>query len=120
MVQLGHMVSEVRAASNSSVPLYLLRPGPAPEGSCGVDVAGAAGLPPALVSRARALAGRLEAAGRPAKRAQRARSAGSGAAEGGWRDRDVLGTAAALAQRGAADECLPLWRAARRLAGMEA
>ena len=41
------------------VPLHRLLPGPAPEGSCGLQVAQLAGLPRQLISRAHAAAGQL-------------------------------------------------------------
>jgi hypothetical protein len=53
-------------------PRFLLRPGPAPAGSCGVHVAAAAGLPRALVARAAEMAGRMEAEMERAQRARRA------------------------------------------------
>jgi DNA mismatch repair ATPase MutS len=51
-VQVGHMAVQVSAGQDHMQPLYQLRPGPAPQGSCGVMVAAAAGLPQGVVERA--------------------------------------------------------------------
>jgi DNA mismatch repair protein MSH6 len=51
-VQVGHMAVQVSAGQDQMQPLYKLCPGPAPQGSCGVMVAAAAGLPQGVVERA--------------------------------------------------------------------
>jgi DNA mismatch repair protein MutS len=74
-VQLGHMASELEAAPDEPPPAgggggggrrlalrntFELRPGSAPSGSCGIDVAAAAGLPERVVRRAREAAAAME------------------------------------------------------------
>ncbi|KAG2482754.1 hypothetical protein HYH03_018348 [Edaphochlamys debaryana] len=51
LVAVGHMASGV-SAGGGFVALHELRPGPAPDGSCGLQVAALAGLPAPLLRRA--------------------------------------------------------------------
>ncbi|KAK9829493.1 hypothetical protein WJX72_006189 [[Myrmecia] bisecta] len=59
-VQMAHMQTQVDE-QGSFVPLYRLQPGPAPQGSCGIEVAGGAGLPPSVLSAAVEQANSLQA-----------------------------------------------------------
>ena len=59
-VQLGHMAVDHSVETGQMVPLYKLRAGPAPEGSCGIQAAALAGLPDAVVERAAVVAAAME------------------------------------------------------------
>jgi DNA mismatch repair protein MSH6 len=66
LVGLGHMVTSV-SREQGLVPLYRLEAGPSPEGSCGIEVAAASGLPAGLLHRATAMARVLEASSKQSK-----------------------------------------------------
>lgn len=72
---MGHMQSAVQAG-RGLLPSYRLAPGPAPNGSCGIQVAAACGLPPSLLDRAAEVAQHAEQAGQPGA------PAGGGSPEG--------------------------------------
>jgi DNA mismatch repair ATPase MutS len=59
---MGHMQSAVQPG-RGLLPSYRLAPGPAPNGSCGIQVAAACGLPPSLLDRAAEVAQRAEQVG---------------------------------------------------------
>ncbi|GLC77438.1 DNA mismatch repair protein msh7 [Pleodorina starrii] len=59
-VAVAHMASTV-SREGGFVPLHTLRPGPAPDGSCGLQVASLAGLPRRLLARAQRVADEMVA-----------------------------------------------------------
>ena len=67
LVQMGHMQSAVQPG-RGLLPSYRLAAGPAPNGSCGIQVAAACGLPPSLLDRAAEVAQRAEQVGQPSGR----------------------------------------------------
>jgi DNA mismatch repair ATPase MutS len=60
-VQCCHMATAYDAACGRLVHLYKLKPGAAPAGSSGIEVAALAGLPQSVVHRAAAVAAAMEA-----------------------------------------------------------
>jgi DNA mismatch repair ATPase MutS len=60
-MQCCHMATAFDAACGRLVHLYKLKPGPAPAGSSGIEVAALAGLPQGVVQRAAAVAAAMEA-----------------------------------------------------------
>lgn len=59
-VASSHMATTVDHDNGLLVPLYRLAPGPAPEGSCGIQVAQNTGLPSTVINRAVHMATTLE------------------------------------------------------------
>eukprot|EP00878_Enallax_costatus_P039182 GHUV01044737.1.p1 GENE.GHUV01044737.1~~GHUV01044737.1.p1 ORF type:complete len:188 (+),score=76.77 GHUV01044737.1:1003-1566(+) len=59
-VQSCHMATAFNAAVGHLVHLYQLRPGAAPAGSCGIEVAALAGLPSSVVHRATQVAAAMQ------------------------------------------------------------
>lgn len=59
-IQSCHMSSQWDQASKQLVHCYSLKPGAAPTGSCGIDVAALAGLPSSLLVRAAAVAASMQ------------------------------------------------------------
>lgn len=59
-VQCCHMATEFDATRNHLVHLYTVHAGPAPAGSCGIEVAALAGLPESVVQRAAVVAAAME------------------------------------------------------------
>lgn len=55
-----HMATRWDDVHRQLVHCYKLQPGPAPTGSCGIEVAALAGLPDAVVARAAAVAGVMQ------------------------------------------------------------
>jgi DNA mismatch repair ATPase MutS len=60
-MQCCHMATAYDASCGRLVHLYKLKPGPAPAGSSGIEVAALAGLPQSVVRRAAAVAAAMEA-----------------------------------------------------------
>jgi DNA mismatch repair protein MutS len=60
-VQACHMATRWDGEQQQLVHCYKLRPGPAPSGSCGIQVAALAGLPAAVVARAAGISAQLQA-----------------------------------------------------------
>jgi DNA mismatch repair ATPase MutS len=58
--QSCHMSTRWDQTAQQLVHCYKLQPGPAPTGSCGIEVAALAGLPPAVVQRAAAVAAAMQ------------------------------------------------------------
>lgn len=58
-ITLAHMATGV-SSGGAYVPLYKLRAGPAPQGSCGVEVAAVAGVPQDIIIRAQHMSRILE------------------------------------------------------------
>ncbi|KAL4436867.1 hypothetical protein ABPG75_004006 [Micractinium tetrahymenae] len=59
LAQVAHMQSAA-APGSGLTPFYRLAPGPAPQGSCGINVAASCGLPPSVVARAAQVARQQE------------------------------------------------------------
>jgi len=59
-IQSCHMATRWDDVHRQLVHCYKLQPGPAPTGSCGIEVAALAGLPDAVVQRAAAVAGVMQ------------------------------------------------------------
>jgi DNA mismatch repair ATPase MutS len=60
-MQCCHMATAYDVSCGRLVHLYQLKPGPAPAGSSGIEVAALAGLPQSVVQRAAAVAAAMEA-----------------------------------------------------------
>jgi hypothetical protein len=98
---VGALISRDQGGRESHRPplalvnTFRLQPGPAPNGSCGIDVAAVAGLPPTVLARARQVAAALEgtdaatavAGGGGCDRGGMADDGGGGGGEEGGADR---------------------------------
>ncbi|PNH12903.1 DNA mismatch repair protein MSH7 [Tetrabaena socialis] len=106
-VAVAHMASTV-SSQGGFVPLHRLREGPAPDGSCGLQVAALAGLPPPLLRRAGQVADAfVQRAAPPARPAPGHEPAGPTAAA------THAGSGGAGAGRGSADGALGVLAAER-------